>query len=196
MNSYNKEFYDWIINKTLKKIKLNNESKILVITEHDINLDKYNTNKINITQHYSDNAINKLIKKNLNNNKYDAIIINYIFNNRNINKNKVIELSKKSLKDNGYLIMTLIDDININKIFSNKEEIISDIGIIKYENDKIIKIDDEEKKIVNIKRMTEQINKMKFINEGILKLHKISNNTKYNRQSEYSGLMIILNNIR
>lgn len=195
MNSYNKEFYDWIINKTLKKIKLNNESKILVITEHDINLDKYNVNKINISQHYSDNAVNKLIKKNLNN-KYDAIIINYIFNNRNINKNKVIELSKKSLKDNGYLIMTLIDDININKIFSSKEEIISDIGIIKYGNDKIIKIDDEEKKIVNIKRMTEQINKMKFINEGILKLHKISNNTKYNRQSDYSGLMIILNSIK
>jgi hypothetical protein len=194
MVNYNKEFYDWIINKTLKKIKVDNNSKILVITEHDINLNTYNINKININNYYSENVMNDILIKNLSNKKYDTIIMNYIMNNKNINKNKLIEMSKKSLNDNGYLIMTMFDDINTNKIFSRKDEILSDIGIIKYDHDKNIKIDDEDKKMVNMKKMTRQINRMNFVNSGIFKLHKISNSTKYNNKSDYSGIMIILKN--
>jgi hypothetical protein len=194
MVNYNKEFYDWIINKTLKKIKVDNNSKILVITEHDINLNTYNIHKININNYYSENVMNDILIKNLSNKKYDTIIMNYILNNKNINKKKLIEMSKKSLNDNGYLIMTMFDDINTNKIFSSKDEILSDIGIIKYDNNKNIKIDDEDKRMVNIKKLTKQINRMNFVNRGILKLHKISNNTKYNNDSEYSGIMLILKN--
>jgi hypothetical protein len=182
MINYNNNFYNWLFNKTLKNLKLKNDSSILVISDVFPILKNY-TNVYN-------KKIDNLLQKNINEKKYDAIILNYTLNKNLYYNKKIIKKCSNLISDKGFIILSIFDKKNINRHFTLQDKIISDIGEIYYnqEDNYILKNDFGISKIngIEMTKIDNYFNKYKLKRTTKLDITKLSQSEINN-----SGILII-----